>query len=93
MKRLPAVLRALGPMPVTAFVNVLITLIGLVTGTLLARLLGPQGRGELAAIQGWPTYLVGFAMVGLPHALTYFCGRNPLQSGALLATAVLGCLL
>ena len=88
MKRVPAVLRALGPMPVTALVNVLITLIGLITGTLLARLLGPQGRGELAAIQAWPTYLVGFAMVGLPHALTYYCGRNPQQSGALLATAV-----
>ena len=65
MKRFPAVLRALGPMPVTALVNVLITLIGLATGTLLARLLGPQGRGELAAIQAWPTYLVAFAMVGL----------------------------
>ena len=89
MKRLLAVLRALGHMPVTALVNVLITLVGLATGTLLARLLGPQGRGELAAIQVWPTYLVGFAMVGLPHALTYYCGRNPLQSGALLATAVM----
>ena len=39
----------------TAGANAVITGFGFLTGMLAARLLGPAGRGELAAIQVFPT--------------------------------------
>jgi O-antigen/teichoic acid export membrane protein len=76
-----------------------IAVIGLVTGILGARLLGPDGRGQLAAIQMWPSTLATFAMLGLPDALVYYSARKPTEAGqhltssvplAILAAAVFG---
>lgn len=67
--------------------NMIIALIGFVTGLISARLLGPEGRGELAAIQLWGTLLGSLAMVGMDDALVFFSSRNPNQSGAYLLTA------
>ena len=43
-----------------------------VTGPLLARLLGPAGRGELAALMLWPVILVQVGGLGIPAAITYY---------------------
>jgi O-antigen/teichoic acid export membrane protein len=72
----------------TAGANGALALLGLATGTLAARLLGPQGRGELAAIQTWPTFLATLAMLGLPEALVYHCARKPERAGRYLGSAI-----
>ncbi len=55
------------------FLNVL----GLLTGVLAARLLGPAGRGELAAIQLWGAFFATLALVGLSEAVVFFASRSP----------------
>lgn len=72
----------------TAGTNGVLALLGLATGTLAARLLGPQGRGELAAIQLWPTFLATLAVLGLPEALVYHSARTPERAGRYLGSAM-----
>lgn len=43
-----------------------------ITGPFLARLLGPAGRGDLAALMLWPIVLVEVGGLGIPAATTYF---------------------
>jgi O-antigen/teichoic acid export membrane protein len=47
-----------------------------VTGPFLARLLGPAGRGDLAALMLWPVVLVQLGGLGIPAALTYYISRG-----------------
>ncbi len=49
----------------------LIQVINIATGLLAARLLLPEGRGELAAIMLWAGLIVEFGIVGLSDALLY----------------------
>lgn len=67
--------------------SLLMGALGLVTGPLLARLLGPDSRGELAAIQAWPLLLVTISTLGLHEATIYFSARNPRRAGQYLASA------
>src|SRR4051794_34904218 len=71
----------------TAITNGLLGALGIVTGVIAARWLGPQGRGELAAIQLWPSLFASLAMLGLPDAVIYFSARHPSQSRRFLVTA------
>jgi O-antigen/teichoic acid export membrane protein len=68
--------------------NLTMAVIGLITGTLAARILGPEGRGELAAIQTWPSFIAGIALLGLPEAIVYFSARDPRKSGQYMTTAM-----
>lgn len=77
----------------TGATNVFLALFGLISGVLAARLLGPQGRGELAAIQVWPSAIATFAMLGLPEALVYYSAREPDRAGRYLGSAVMLALL
>jgi O-antigen/teichoic acid export membrane protein len=70
------------------FGNGVIAGVGLTTGVLAARILGPEGRGELAAIQLWPTFIGTVATLGLPEALVYYCAKEPSKSGRHFAGAV-----
>lgn len=75
----------------TAAANVAIFAVGFATGILAARLLGPTDRGNLAAIQTWPTFLAMISTLGLGEALVYLAGREPDRRGRYLgSTAVLG---
>jgi O-antigen/teichoic acid export membrane protein len=49
---------------------------GLVAGLVLARTLGPEGRGQFATIVLWPTLLSIVGELGLGFAFSYFAGRN-----------------
>lgn len=73
---------------ISAATNVGIACLGLLSGPLAARLLGPAGRGEVAAIQNlfWLTAIL--AMLGLPEAATYFTARHPGEAGHVLATGI-----
>jgi len=83
-----AVARSIGDLPMTAGMNIIIMVMGLITGTLLARVLGPHMRGELAAIQNWPALFATLGILGLPQSVAYFSGRERRASGAILATAI-----
>jgi O-antigen/teichoic acid export membrane protein len=48
-----------------------------VTGPLLARMLGPDGRGYLAALILWPLVISQLGNLGIPSALTYSIARDP----------------
>lgn len=50
--------------------------VGTFTGILVARILGPGGRGELAALILWPSVLVMLASFGTNQAIVYYTGRN-----------------
>ena len=63
----------------TAITNVALGGLGIATGVIVARWLGPVGRGELAAIQMWPSAMATVAMIGLPEALVYFSAKAPVR--------------
>jgi len=73
---------------VSAGTNVLIAGLGLLSGPLAARLLGPAARGELAAVQNLFWLIAILAMLGLPEAAIYFTARQPEQAGPVLATGI-----
>ena len=77
----------------TAAVNIAATLLGLLTGVLLARILGPEGRGALAAIQNPATILFGVGALGITTAAAYFSGRDSNLAGRLMTTALVALLL
>lgn len=73
--------------------------LGAVTGVLSARLLGPQGRGELAALTLWPMLLVFLSGMGINASVAYHTGKrryslsqiwtSSLVIGAMLSTCAL----
>jgi O-antigen/teichoic acid export membrane protein len=73
----------------TAATNVVLAALGMVSGILAARLLGPHGRGELAAIQIWPSSVATLAMLGMPEAVVYFSAREPSRAGRYLSSAMI----
>lgn len=73
---------------VTVVANVALLVAGAFTGVVVARMLGPSGRGELAAIQLWPSVLSSVSLIGLPEALVYFCARDGRRAGAYTGSAV-----
>ncbi|NPV76931.1 MAG: oligosaccharide flippase family protein [Anaerolineae bacterium] len=68
--------------------NIVIAAIGFVTGILSARILGPAGRGELAAIQTFPSFIAAIAMLGMPEAVVFFTSQKPHKAGEFLASAL-----
>ena len=72
----------------TTVANLVITVLGVLTGVLSARLLGPQGRGELAVIQLWPSQIATFAMLGLDAALVFYASREPDRVRRYLASSL-----
>jgi len=60
-----------------AMTNGLMLLLNVLTGVITARWLGPEGRGEFAAITLWPP-LLGYAFaLALPSAVVYHAKREP----------------
>jgi O-antigen/teichoic acid export membrane protein len=70
----------------------LISVAGIVSGALVARLLGPSDRGLLAAILLWPTIVAYVGDLGGPSGYTYLSSakrdRVPALKGNLLALGV-----
>lgn len=46
------------------------------TGVIMARLLGPEGRGEFTAIAMWPALAAGVLTLGITRSLTYHVARQ-----------------
>lgn len=65
--------------------------LGAITGVLAARLLGPRGRGELAAVTLWPITLLLLATFGMDRATVFFAGKSRNDSSvATSCLAVIG---
>src|SRR5215472_12860634 len=52
-------------------------LLNVVSGVVIARSLGPAGRGELAAVLLWPALLAYLSGLGGADAITYLASRQP----------------
>ncbi len=68
-------------------------LLSLASGILAARLLGPDMRGELAALLLLPLTLQFVALAGLPHAQTVLVSQRPNQASTITGTTMLLALL
>jgi O-antigen/teichoic acid export membrane protein len=66
---------------------VVVQAIGVVTGILLARGLGPQDRGVLAAMILWPAVVVTVGELGLASSFTYYTAQRHHAAGRLLRTS------
>ena len=64
--------------------------ISLLTGVLTARLLGTDGRGQVAAISTWLITWTWTCSFGFAHAVTYFNSKRQTSDGAALASNVCG---
>jgi O-antigen/teichoic acid export membrane protein len=73
----------------TSGTNIVIAVLGVLTGSMAARLLGPAGRGELAAVQMWAVAFGNIANLGLPQALTFYAAQSAHNAGRFLGSATM----
>ena len=59
-----------------------------VSGVLVARMLGVENRGYLALLILWPTILARLGGIGLPMAIPYYLGRSVGGARALASTLI-----
>lgn len=62
--------------------------LGIISGVILARALGPSARGEVAAVILWPAFLATIGNLGLPDALTFQASRATAPARTVLATGL-----
>jgi O-antigen/teichoic acid export membrane protein len=62
---------------------------GILTGILSARMLGPQGRGEYAAIIIWPLGIVTLLSLGINQAIAFNVGRQTFKVSEVATAATL----
>jgi O-antigen/teichoic acid export membrane protein len=72
---------------VTLGANIALAVLNAGTGILAARLLGPEGRGQLAAVQLWAIFLGTVSALGVPEAVVYFVARRKEDAGTYVASA------
>ncbi len=73
----------------TLVVRIFILAINMGTGIITARFLGPEGRGEQAAMLLWPQFLAYTITLGLPKSLLYNLKKHPEEKSELFAAALL----
>jgi len=76
------------PVFVSLLTSVTLQGFNVVTGVILARGLGPVGRGQLAAAMIWPTMLAIIGSLGVYDALTYYSSKPANPVGTLLGTGL-----
>lgn len=59
----------------------------LVSGLLVARILGVTGRGYLAGLSLWPILLSALGNLGVPVACTYYLSQQPAQARLVIGEA------
>lgn len=68
--------------------NIVFALLGLANGILIARSLGPEGKGEYNAVILWPLILGWVGLLGLFKANTYYRAKEPEKAGFLFANSI-----
>ncbi|MGG3280309.1 lipopolysaccharide biosynthesis protein [Paenibacillus solani] len=76
--------------------NVFILGLNVLTGIIIARFLGPEGRGEQAAMIMWPRFLAYSLTLGIPASLVYYMKKKGENQGSLYVASlymsqILGC--
>ncbi len=66
---------------------VALALTNVATGVLAARLLGPDGRGELAAVLLWPQLFAALTAIAVVDAVVYWIANKDVPHGRVLASA------
>jgi O-antigen/teichoic acid export membrane protein len=69
-----------------------IQILNVCSGVMLARMLGPVGRGQLAAIVLWPALLAGLGSMGLYEAGVFFSARRGEDPSEITASSFLSAL-
>ena len=59
-----------------------------VSGIMLARVLGVEARGEIAAAMLWPTVIAAVGTLGLTESLTFHVAREPGNAGRLIGSGL-----
>lgn len=79
-----------GPRPLSASFATSAAILGLslLTGVLLARVLGPHDRGALAAVLLWPGMLATIGSLGVVDAIVFHAARSAATVAALAGTSV-----
>jgi O-antigen/teichoic acid export membrane protein len=77
------------PLALSFAATSLIQLLGVASGVLLARGLGPSSRGELAAVIIWPAALAALGSMGIPDAVTVRTSLRAVPGGRVLGTSLL----
>lgn len=72
----------------SSLANLTIPLSAVITGPVLARALGPEDRGELAAVLVPFVFLAFLLNLGIPEALTYFVAKHPRLEAQLTRWAI-----
>lgn len=72
----------------TVFANAAMMGFTAVGGVLAARLLGPSGRGQLAAAVAWAALAVALGDLGLSQACAYYGAREHARPGAVAGTSL-----
>jgi O-antigen/teichoic acid export membrane protein len=62
--------------------------LGVASSVLAARLLGPKGRGELAAIVLWPTFLVFLFSMGNTQSIVFHTGKRRFEISEIWTSAL-----
>jgi O-antigen/teichoic acid export membrane protein len=68
--------------------SLLLLAVNLGSGIITARVLGPHGRGELAAITVWPQTVAYLATLGIPGAVVYYIRTVPKSGREVLTAAI-----
>lgn len=72
---------------ISAIAYVALALTNIASGVLAARLLGPDGRGELAAVLLWPQLFAALTAVAVVDAVVYWIANKDVPHGRVLASA------
>jgi len=75
------------PLPGIFATDSTILFLGILSGSLAARMLLPEGRGAVAAVLLWPQMLAGIGLLSLGQAVTYRTGMNPEKESRMAASA------
>lgn len=82
-------LLANSPLVSTGATDAALLALATVSGILVARLLGPEGRGQFAIAILWPSLIAAVGNLGLREALTYEQAKQPDLAPVLAAHALL----
>lgn len=66
-----------------------ILVIGLISGVILARVLGPGGRGVFSAILVYPTILISLLSMGMRQATVYYLGTKKYSESDIVGVTLL----
>lgn len=69
--------------------SVWLLLLNMGTGVLVARFIGPEGRGEQAAMILWPQFLAYTMTLGIPSSLVYYYKKNREHASSYFAISIL----